>query len=145
MAEYVERCQRYDLFHNTFPPLSQYEMVENSGDVAQNLLPVSFKVLSKLNLEGKKLEFGDVEFPIQLDEKIIIDDVNKILEFEGMKIVQEIEGKLINNLVEKVNEELKEGNTFVVDTMVSRILLYSLENAPTVPIMSIESKYEVKK
>jgi hypothetical protein len=108
----------------------------------ENLLPVSLKILAALNLDNIKVEFTNIEETIDIYHTITPEESLMIKESNGMDIIQKIEGILLDELITKINSELKEGNTLMLDMLVYNFSLISEKNFP--PLMTIRSKYKIK-
>lgn len=88
------------------------------GDIAQNLLPMSMKILSLLNLEGKRIQIKE-----NLPTRKFSIDISNVTELDKKKFdemnldfVRLVENKLMDILVENINEELKTKNNFYIQS-----------------------------
>ena len=141
MAEYAERHQNFEYNFENYTPIRGIETVGGNGNVAQNLLPVALKIFSKLNLEGKKVEFAELVDVVFLSKTLERNTIEEIKASDGYAMVQELEKGLIDDLVIKINEELKEGNTIIIDLLAQSISLIS--EASWSPRMYVNSKYKI--
>jgi len=110
-------------------------------DIGQNLLPMSMKVLSKLNLSGKTFDIMP-----RLEQKeygITLSHENKkdIEAATGMDIVQKMENKLVEALVTDINRQLETKNTIYIDILVKSISLMAMEEFT--PKMLMNSRYKI--
>jgi hypothetical protein len=116
-----------------------------AADVAQNLLPISMKILSKLNLEGKNLVVEDN--PRSVEEYQVacsvsrnqIEDVRAML---GIDVVQKIENMLVEEMIQMINRRLEDKNNFHVYIMAESISLIS--EATWAPRMILKSRFKVE-
>ena len=116
-----------------------------SGDEAQNLLPVSMKILSKLNLSGKTYEIkdpkefniGTLEFSMELSDE----EIQDIKYATGMDIVQKLEKKLVDVIVSHINKELETKNNLYIHTLANSINIISAEGFK--PRVYITSRYKI--
>lgn len=141
IAEYAERHTMQESFPmiETSPRL--HDINSNHGDIAQNLLPVSLKIMSKINLDGKKVRFEKMVNTIEMSEALSRDHIEDIKRQNGMDVVQRLEGLLIDKLTNHINDELEKGDTLVVDSICNSISLIS--EATWAPRMIISSKFKV--
>ncbi len=119
-------------FPNADPP---------TRDIGQNLLPMSMKILSKLNLSGKTFEImpklEQKEYGITMSHE----DKQDIRAATGMDIVQKMENKLVDALVTDINRQLETKNTIYIDILVKSISLLAMEEFT--PKMLMSSRYKI--
>jgi hypothetical protein len=113
-----------------------------SGDIGQNLLPVSMKILSLLNLKDKNYEIRTGLDVKEISVKIKRETMNDIITATGMDIVQKLESYLIGALVETINKELETKDTIYIESMANALILVNDEDFN--PIMKLRSRYEIK-
>ena len=108
-----------------------------------NLLPVSLKLLSMLNLTGKNLLIKDRK-DVELKRVNIKVDKMEVMEYSryGLDIIVRVESMLLNKLAEEINMELEGSKNFYVNHMVSDICLYQDEYINPVITMTSECKVE---
>jgi len=89
--------------------------------LADNTLPISLKILSKLDLTNKKL-IVDTENKYQVDDYELSIDVKEVvvgdhLQFQipGLDAVAYVENLSINELVSKINEMLKDKTEMIIN------------------------------
>ena len=119
--------------------------MSGSGDQIQNLLPVSLKILSKLNLSGKTYEIkdpkefniGTLEFSMELSDE----EIQDIKYATGMDIVQKLEKKLVDVIVSHINKELETKNNLYIHTLANSINIISAEGFK--PRVYITSRYKI--
>ena len=121
MAEYAEFHQQYQ---------NENLIVSENEDIAQNLLPVSLKILSQLNLTEKnvilKQGLPTLSFDIDINMKQVSD--MKDGGIDGTQIVIQLEGILTKKLVEYINKELETKDNLYLTTVAQSISLISEEN-----------------
>ena len=83
-----------------------------------NTLPISFKVLSKLNLVEKNVMIKEDQPEISFSFQIPTGNYSAA---DGMKIVQESEQNLLNQLIEHLNKELETKNNLYITVMINSI------------------------
>lgn len=118
-----------------------------------NLLPMSMKLLSKLNLEGKELilttnenhvdeSTSSIDMTVPQEEK-----EREKLEKEGMifmntyNILSESEDKLINLVADNINNQLVNSKKFILHTMCSYLSIMTEDGKST---MNLKSKYKIE-
>lgn len=149
MAEYAEFHQNNDNYNEEFT------------DIVQNLLPISMKILSQLNLTGKNVVLKEdgltpIEFSVEIDRneveriKETIETIPFPFEFDEigdkkMKemreygvIVQKLENVLQDKLVKYINDELEIKNNLLITKLAQSIRLISTEELS--PRMYITSR-----
>ena len=113
--------------------------INNTDVLKDDLLPISMKILSKLDLDGKNCyiiepkktfetkitkdgisvshdDFKTFSFRVQIDENF-----TDIEEKIGIDIIQRVESVLIEECVIQLNELIKDKNDFGVHLMVSNL------------------------
>ena len=145
----------------------EYLLMFDDYDIYQNLLPMSMKVLSMINFEGKnvvlKKELPTKLYNIKLDDESIeiIGDMYTRKDdvfFEGSweeyeknskdkeyidqlkkqtKLVKKLEDDLITELINDINKELETKNNFYIDNLMIKIVL---ENKT----LSLYTRYNVE-
>ena len=118
MAEYAEFHQQYQ---------NENLIVSATDDIAQNLLPVSLKILSQLNLTEKnvilKQGLPTLSFDIDINMKQVSD--MKDGGIDGTQIVIQLEGILTKKLVEYINKELETKNNLYITILVDSLTIES--------------------
>ena len=130
--------------------------------LAYNLLPISLKVLSQLNLKGKEVIFTDAIYwqnknRTDLIDKML-DEVNPVNEQKKQikvhidsdflysmgveKAVQHFESVLMNQLVIQVNEELEKGTTLYLTRMIDSLDIEPNSYGPNAMVLT--SYYSVE-
>jgi len=139
IAEYAERHSHMEFERvTTFstPETTPLDIITNP-DLGQNLLPVSLKILSQLNLNGKNVSLKDglptISFSVELEKN----EVKDIKEVEGLELVQKLENKLVDNLVTYINKELETKDNLYINTVCQSISIISTEEwSPRMEITS---------
>ena len=115
MAEYAEFHQQYQ---------NENLIVSENEDIAQNLLPVSLKILSQLNLTEKnvilKQGLPTLRFDVDIDRKQVEES------HDGSQIVRQLEGILIGKLISYINKEL-ETKTNLYLTAIAQAISFNYE------------------
>jgi hypothetical protein len=141
-AVYAEFHGTSDLspYYNPQPGLIYPGNFPNPGDIAQNLLPVSMKVLSQLNLRGKNYELrSNLPFH-EISIKIKRQDMDDF-KIAGMDIIQKVESVIIQMLIDKINKELEDRETIYIESLAYSMSLIASEDLN--PIFMLKSKYEI--
>lgn len=120
---------------------SEYHSITEIEPLDKNYLPISVKVLSRLNLGNKKYEIKqglkDTIISIAMSRNQLED-----MKFaQGLELVQLIENTLVNELVAVINRELETKNTIYIERLVCDISFISEPNFH--PRAILKSKYEV--
>ena len=115
MAEYAEFHQQYQ---------NENLIVSENEDIAQNLLPVSLKILSQLNLTEKnvilKQGLPTLRFDVDIDRKQVEES------HDGSQIVRQLEGILIGKLISYINKELETKNNLYL-TAIAQAISFNYE------------------
>jgi len=112
IAEYAEHHMKLDAEAST---------IFETKSMDQNLLPISLKVLSELNLDGKNIEIkmGMPTKSFSIDLPIGENDFHP-------NYIEEIgENALLHLLIDYLNEQLETKNNLYITTMVNSISLIS--------------------
>jgi len=110
----------------------------------QNLVPISCKILSQLNLKNKNVIFKEddgiptLSFYVDVDRE----QIKAIKEAKDLQIVQQLEKILIDKLVEYINKELETKNNLYITTIVQSIYLISTEEFT--PKMYLTSRIHIE-
>ena len=143
MREYVScYAEHHSKIESKSSPLSvSYYEKNSSRDIDSNLLPVSMKLLSKINFENKHFLIVDPSSTDTYSASVSIDiseNNTKDNPRWGMDLVQSKESELVDKMADIINEKLKEFNTLVVYSMISSIKV-------SVVGMTLESRIGFKK
>ena len=133
IVEYAEYCQSD----------GYYKKIEN--DIMQNLLPVSLKVLSQLNIKDKnvilkeddKFGFEDMptkSFSISINKSELV-SIKEGIGFEG---AEKMESVVIQELVDYINKELETKENLYISNLVQSISIISTDIYP--PRITLISK-----
>lgn len=139
MAEYAEFHMKMDSFQDTVCETN------SQGDIAQNLLPLSLRILSMLNLENKNYQLKE-----GIPTKVFSIDVSAVygneeqLKLIGVDWTQKVESELVNQLIESINRDLEIHDNFYVQSAANMISLKNegTEDTPK-PVMSLYSRYHI--
>lgn len=109
-----------------------------------NLLPISLRVLSRLNLANKNLyirkNLPNSMFENEVEvknEEIKDDDIIYSSKRETLKVIQTTEEKLVQQLVDYINYKLETSNDFYVTQMVNSMgILTENSGKPKMVLMS---------
>lgn len=103
----------------------------------ENTLPMSLKVLSKLNLEDKNFTIEEGMPNIMIKCSITYEQFQE-MGFFGIDLIDKIQNTLMNVLINRINEELETKNNLRVTSMVQEIKSVIDENTmmPTIVLMS---------
>ena len=126
---YVPSFKRTDISHADKPI--------NPGDLGQNLLPMSMKVLSQLNITHKFVMLKDGLDPLTFSVNI---DKNKMAELknpEKLELIQQLENELVQKLVDYINKELETKDNLYISSIAQSLSLISDDNFT--PIMYLKS------
>lgn len=122
IPEYAEYYSKYSTELTTY-------IVEPKNDISQNLLPLSLKVLSQLNLKDKNVQIKGslptLSFSIDVEESQIL--AIKEAGIDSETIVIQLETMLRNLLVEHINKELETKNNLYITNIVQSISIMSSE------------------
>ena len=92
-----------------------------------NTLPLSFKVLSKLNLVEKNIKIKEnqpeISFSCQIPSKI-----PNYSAADGMEIIQNSEKLLLDQLIEHLNKKLETKHNLYITTMITSIDMIEDDN-----------------
>jgi len=112
------------------------------GDYVQNLLPMSMKILSKLNIRDKKYEIK-VGLPVSVVKIKIKQEVFNGLKYGyGMDVVQKLETNIVDMLTDKINKELENKNNIYIESLANS-LSFTMDNDSNFNFI-LSSKYEIK-
>lgn len=112
------------------------------NEIFQNLLPVSLKIISKLNLKDKIIEIKDEQPTISLTLPLTHDTLQDIKSATGMDVIQKLENQIIEKVVDYLNEELKTKNNLYVTKIISNINIISDNEYE--PMAFIYTRYSVE-
>ena len=155
MVEYAEYCQSPDdKIKKIMVEYSDYQSSENDiaqNFIGQNLLPVSLKILSQLNIKDKnvvlkkdKIGFEDIptknfSISINKNELISMKEGNcGFGVFGGFQVVQQLESEIVQLLVNNINKELETKENLYISSLVQSISIISTEKyGPRLMLKSI--------
>ena len=113
---------KYEYFHQQYQ--NENLIVSENEDIAQNLLPVSLKILSQLNLTEKnvilKQGLPTLRFDVDIDRKQVEES------HDGSQIVRQLEGILIGKLISYINKELETKNNLYL-TAIAQAISFNYE------------------
>jgi len=104
-----------------------------------DLLTISLKILSKLNLDNVELDFCDD--CKSYNYKIILKHSDYPFIHVDVDTIAMIENVFINDFTIKLNNELKNAKKFILCSMIDNIFIEKIDNFPTI---IFESKYIIK-
>jgi len=104
-----------------------------------NLLPVNLKILSKLNLKGKKYEIKKKMPKIEFDCELTKEEYDDIVSATGLDIVQKLENHFIDMVVDEINKQLETKDTLHIECLVQNFII----KKDGKPVLTLESKFEV--
>ena len=148
MAQYAEYHSKSEvdmmisIKPDTTPKIIQQHTVI---DTSYNLLPISLKVLTMINFDGKNVQLKDglevKTFRFAIDK----DWVDEYKERTGLNWVQKVENILLNYLADTINNELKTKNNLYIQSMCHTMSLKNegTEDEPR-PMMILYSRYETE-
>ena len=125
MAEYAE-------FHMKHEIENQIHIVPNPDeDIAQNLLPVSLKILALLNIKDKNVILKEGLSTLSFDVEVDREQIRAIKEANDKELnsgmVQQLERILVDKLIEYINKELETKNNLYITTIAQSISLIQSE------------------
>jgi hypothetical protein len=112
------------VFPITLPPPKIFEFGEQ---IDIHLLPINMKILSRLNLVDKFYELKNSSLD---SKKEIIIPITE-LEFQdikfanGLDVLQKLENKIVDTLVNRINDELETKNNFTVWSVFQSIAIFN--------------------
>ena len=112
-----------------------------SVGVLQNLLPISLKILSKLNLNSKNVSLKDGLPTISFSAELEKNELENIKAADGLELVQKLENKIVDNLVTYINKELETKDNLYINTVCQSISLIQSEDWTL--IMRITSSIQI--
>lgn len=137
MAEYAEFHMKMDSFQDTVCERN------SQGDIGQNLLPLSLKILSMLNLENKNYQLkGGLPTKV-FSEEIDPEWVVKYKGETGNDWVEKLEGILVDRLIESINRDLEIHDNFYVQSAANMITLKNEGTDDPKSVMSLYSRYHI--
>jgi hypothetical protein len=143
MAEYAEFHMKQEVESRQVE--SQLYILPDS-DVAQNLLPVSMKILARLNLTDKNVILKHRLPSITFSESIDEQQIQAIKESNsgelGMQMVIQLENILIEKLASHINKELETKDNLYITLLAQSISIIS-EEGNWKPRMMIRSRIQI--
>lgn len=123
MAEYAD-------FHMKHEIENQIHIAPNPDeDIAQNLLPVSLKILALLNIKDKNVVLQEGLPTLSFDVEVDREQIRAIKEAASADlnsgVVQQLERMLMDNLVEYINKELETKDNLYLTTIAQSIRIIS--------------------
>lgn len=136
MAEYAEFHLKHEIENLIVTKLGE-------DDIAQNLLPVSLKILSQLNIKDKNVILKEGLPTLSFDVEVDSAQITAIKEssLDSSTIVQQLERILVDKLVDYINKELETKNNLYLTTIAQSISIISTEE--WTPRMYLHSRIHI--
>lgn len=119
-----------------------FSLNQNSDEIYSfNILPLNLKILSKLNLVGKKLEIKkgleEHTYGLSISNK----EMEDIKNAQGLDVIQVLENRIVDAITSHINKQLETKNMIYIDKAVQTFSLLKADDMPAK--MYIKSNYEV--
>jgi hypothetical protein len=144
MCEYAEYHMLLEnVAFTTTGPMGPIKEIStpNMSDIFKNLLPISLKVLSKLNLKNKNVMILDNQPTMKFNYTLKSGDVD-VAEKINLEIIAMVEDILIQKLVDYLNKELETKDNLYITMLVNSVSLISEKTM--LPTMILSTRCQVK-
>ena len=112
----------------------------NSSDNTPSLLPISLRILDKINFNENQLIISDDVDSQMISGKLKYEDLHFL---DGITIVDVLEKSLIEQTVTNIEKELKENNKFCIGVpLVSSIM--TIAEKTMAPTIGMKTNYSIK-
>lgn len=122
-------------------PSEKFDNSIRGSGPENNMLPMSLKILSKLNLEGKNLSIEEDLPTVAISSSISKNQMDDLLFARGVDVVSMIESTLIEELAFNINRQLETHDNLKVNLMAQSVKVIS-ENT-FAPRITLTSKFKV--
>jgi hypothetical protein len=140
MADYAERHARKEAeFLN--------HVIENATSDSLQLIPVALKILSKVKLEGKNVEFDNGQPNLQFSVYLPETKREDLYVPTTVDRVRELENQLIEKISNYINTELETKDTLIINLLVQSISIIAEsigEDHFNAPKMQMMSRFSIK-
>lgn len=140
LREFMSIYAEYYMFEQKYSPGEDHT---GPFGARENLLPVSLKILSILNLTGKTIEikYGDDVEEYTYGITMTNAEMDDIRSATGMDIVQKMEKRILDTIVNNINKQLETKNIIFIDKMIESLSLLASKDFPAK--MYIKCSYKI--